>query len=323
MKLASFRVPSGEVHVGAVLDGEVVVDLTLADPALFPNMLTLIGGGKKALDAAATHVARKANQRALAEVRLEAPIPLPPKLRDFLCFEKHFRQSRANRYLFGVGTARLDPAAVELPKEWYQTPVGYKSNCYSVVGSGHDVVWPAYSQIIDYEFELGIVIGKSGVNVTKEAALQHVFGYTIFNDFSARDAQYKEMTVGFGPSKGKDFDTGNGLGPWIVTTDEIPDLQDLTMITRVNGEEWARGNAGEMRHKVSDVVSYASLGETLVPGEVLGTGTVGNGCGNELGRFLKHGDVLELEAVGIGILRNHIVAPHVPAPPKLPYILGI
>jgi 2-keto-4-pentenoate hydratase/2-oxohepta-3-ene-1,7-dioic acid hydratase in catechol pathway len=245
-------------------------------------------------------------------------VPVPRRMRDCLCFEKHFRQSRANRYLFGIGSARLDPASVELPRVWYERPIYYKGNCFSVVGTGAEVHWPAYSQVIDYELEIGLVTGRGGKNIKPEEAGAHIFGYTIFNDFSARDAQYTEMAGSLGPAKGKDFDTGNAMGPWLVTVDEIPDPQALTMVTRVNGEEWSRGNSRDMQHSFSKMVAYVSEEETLYAGEVLGSGTVGGGCGNELGRFLKHGDEIELEVSGLGILRNRIVAPHVPTPPPFP-----
>jgi 2-keto-4-pentenoate hydratase/2-oxohepta-3-ene-1,7-dioic acid hydratase in catechol pathway len=114
------------------------------------------------------------------------------------------------------------------------------------------------------------------------------------------------------------FDTGNAFGPFITTADEIGDPQNLRMVARVNGEKWSDGNSRDMQHSFADVVAYASLEETLYPGEILGSGTVGGGCGNEQGRFMKHGDVIELEVSGIGVLRNRIVAPHVREVPKLP-----
>jgi 2-keto-4-pentenoate hydratase/2-oxohepta-3-ene-1,7-dioic acid hydratase in catechol pathway len=187
-----------------------------------------------------------------------------------------------------------------------------------VVGHDAEVHWPAYSRIIDYELEIGLVIGRGGKNIAKKDALSHVFGYTIFNDFSARDEQYIEMQGQLGPSKGKDFDTGNSFGPYITTADELGDPQNLRMQARVNGETWSDGNSRSMQHGFADIVAYASVEETIYPGEILGSGTVGGGCGNELGRFMKHGDVIELEVSGIGVLRNRIVAPHVKEQPKLP-----
>jgi 2-keto-4-pentenoate hydratase/2-oxohepta-3-ene-1,7-dioic acid hydratase in catechol pathway len=177
--------------------------------------------------------------------------------------------------------------------------------------------------VIDYELEIALVTAKAGKNLPKGASRDYVFGYMIFNDFSARDAQYIEMQTGLGPAKGKDFDTGNAMGPWLVTADEVGDPQGLEMIARVNGEEWSRGSSREMRHTFDDIVSHASADETFYPGEILGSGTVGGGCGNELGRFMKHGDVVELQISGLGVLRNRIVAPHVPQPPRMPLnILG-
>ncbi len=320
MRLVTFVAPGGAEHVGAVIAGGArIADFTAADASpAFRDMLALIDAGPEALARARVleHEARAVHD--LAAVKLLAPLPRPRRLRDCLCFEKHVRQSRANRYLFGQGTARLDPATVEIPKAWYGQPVYYKGNCHSIVGPDAEVRWPVYSQVIDYELEIALVTGKRGLDVPKGAAREHVFGFMIFNDFSARDAQYVEMQTGLGPAKGKDFDTGNALGPWLVTADEAGDPQAFTMIARVNGEEWSRGSSAEMLHTFDAIVSHASAGETLYPGEILGSGTVGGGCGNELGRFLKHGDAIELAVSGLGVLRNRIVAPHVPQPPPMP-----
>jgi 2-keto-4-pentenoate hydratase/2-oxohepta-3-ene-1,7-dioic acid hydratase in catechol pathway len=317
LKLATF-VASGGPRVGVL-----VQDARIAELAAYRDMLALIESGAQGLARAREAAAFPKASHPLAAVKLLAPVPRPPRIRDFLCFELHVRQSRANRYLFGMGTERLDPAKVEIAKVWYERPVYYKGNPFSVVGQDAEVRWPSYSRIIDYELEIGVVIGGGARNVEPAQALDHVFGYTVFNDFSARDAQYIEMQGQLGPAKGKDFDTGNALGPWITTADEIPDPQNLEMSARVNGERWSHGNSRDMRHTFRDIIAYAALEETLVPGEVLGSGTVGGGCGNELGRFMKHGDVIELEVGGIGVLRNRIVAPHVPEVPALPIrILG-
>ncbi|MSQ71313.1 MAG: fumarylacetoacetate hydrolase family protein [Betaproteobacteria bacterium] len=325
MKLATFIAPGGEQHIGALLPGEQsLADFTASDAAPhFRDMLALIDAGEQGLSGTKRLLANPRVTHGLASVKLLAPLPQPRRLRDFLCFEKHFRQSRANRHLFGIGTARLDPDKIELPKVWYERPIYYKGNPFSVVGTDTDVHWPAYSKVIDYELEIALVTSKAGKNIPVSDAPAHVFGYTIFNDFSARDAQFEEMQGGLGPAKGKDFDTGNALGPWLVTADEITDPQALTMITRVNGEEWSRGNSREMRHSFHEVVAYVSDEETMYAGEILGSGTVGGGCGNELGRFLKHGDVIELEVSGIGILRNRIVAPHVSVPPPFPIRISV
>jgi 2-keto-4-pentenoate hydratase/2-oxohepta-3-ene-1,7-dioic acid hydratase in catechol pathway len=159
---------------------------------------------------------------------------------------------------------------------------------------------------MDYELEFGLVIGKSGRNLRPQEALSHLFGITILNDFSARDVQGPEMSSGFGPSKSKDFATA--LGPWITTRDEV-DLAHLDMVARVNGEEWSRGSSAALTWKIEELIAYASKGETIWPGEVLGSGTVGTGSGAEHGKKLHSGDIVELEVQGIGVLRNRVGVP--------------
>src|SRR5882757_1171996 len=309
MKLVTFEA-NGARHIGAVLDdGQSISDFTAAEPssAHFRDMLSLIDGGAKALDQARDLATKPKATAKLSDVRLLAPVPEPRQMRDFLCFEQHLRQARANRHLFGQGE-RLDPATVELPEVWYEQPIYYKCNRFSVIGTGQDVLWPRYCKLLDYELEFGAILAKGGKNIRREDARAHIFGYCIFNDISARDAQIKEMQGQLGPAKGKDFDTGNILGPWLVTADEIPDPNNLTMVARVNGDEWSRGNSGSMKHKFEDVLVHVSNEETLHAGEFFGSGTVGNGCGLELGRFLKPGDVVELEIERLGVLRNRVVA---------------
>lgn len=311
MKLVTFE-SGGACHIGAVLaDGKSIADFTASAPSAphFRDMLALIDAGSAALEEArALERAPKATA-ALAAVRLLAPVPEPRQMRDFLCFEKHLRQARANRHLFGVAGQPTDPAKVEIPKVWYEQPIYYKCNRFSVIGTDHDVRWPLDSKMLDYELEFGVFLGKGGVNIAKENARGHIFGYCIFNDVSARDIQIREMAGQLGPSKGKDFDTGNVMGPWLVTADEIADPYNLTMVARVNGEEWSRGNSGTMHHKFEDIIAHVSADETVHPGEFLGSGTVGGGCGLELAKFLKPNDVVELEVEGLGVLRNRVVKP--------------
>ena len=323
MKLCTFDLPDGVRHIGAVIDAQRLVDLTAAGHPMFQDMLALIDAGEPGLDAARQAIKEARVVRNIAEIRYAAALPQPRQMRDFLCFEKHFRQARANRYLFaGTNSAAAakagstpfsgadmerDPAKVEIPAIWYQEPIYYKCNRFSVVGTGTDVINPRYCKMLDYELEFAAIVGKGGANIHKDQAREHIFGYCIFNDFSARDQQMREMSGSLGPSKGKDFDTGNAIGPWLVTRDELSDPYNLTMVARVNGEEWSRGNSGDMYHRFEDVIAHVSQDETLHPGEFLGSGTVGNGCGLELGRFLKDGDVVELEIQGLGLLRNRIV----------------
>jgi fumarylacetoacetate (FAA) hydrolase len=182
-----------------------------------------------------------------------------------------------------------------VPDEWYELPVFYFSNPAAIYGPEEEIPYPAGSEELDYELEVAAVIGADGA----------IGGFTIMNDWSARDLQRKEMKVGLGPAKGKDFATS--LGPVVVTPDELGDLS-LEMVARVNGEERSRGNLGDMYHSWEAIVERASANTRLVPGDVIGSGTVGSGCILEHGdgRWLQPGDVVELEVEGIGMLRNTI-----------------
>ncbi|MGC2762349.1 MAG: fumarylacetoacetate hydrolase family protein [Candidatus Binatus sp.] len=236
-------------------------------------------------------------------------------MRDFLCFEEHLKNSLA-RAIDVAAAGAADPAKARaqleasgrftIPPVWYEIPVYYKCNRMSVVGPDEEVIWPHYAHVLDYELELAAVIGKRGVDISRERAREHIFGYTIFNDVSARDYQMREMTGSLGPAKGKDFDTGNILGPCIVTADEI-EPYSLTMTARVNGEQLSRGSSSTMHHRFEDCIAHVSQSETLYPGELICSGTVGGGCGLEHGRLLAPGDTVELEIEKIGVLRNRIV----------------
>jgi len=181
--------------------------------------------------------------------------------------------------------------------------VHYKGNPGSVVGPGDEVAWPAYSDTVDYELEVAAVIGRDGRDVPVEAADEYIAGYTVFDDFSARDTQLAEMEGRLGPAKGKDF--ANALGPYLTTADAI-DIGEARMRARVNGETWSEGTPGHMEHSFADIVAYVSQSETLYPGDVIGSGTVGKGCGLELGRFPEFGDTIALTVEGIGTLENRI-----------------
>jgi len=309
MKLVSFITQGGAEHIGSVIDeGRTVIDFTASDASpVFRSMLDLIDAGPEGLEHAAQAERRGAVRHAIDQVRLRAPLPEPRQMRDFLSFEKHLRQARANRHLLGIAGMPSDPAKVELPEVWYRQPIYYKCNRFSVVGTDTDVIWPRYSSVMDYELEFGCVIAKDGKNVKRADARPYIFGWCIFNDFSARDAQMAEMAGSLGPCKGKDFDTGNVLGPWLVTADEIADPYDLTMVARVNGEEWSRGSSRDMRFRFEDFIEHVTTDERIRAGEFFGSGTVGSGCGLELGKFLKDGDVVELEVSGLGVLRNRVV----------------
>ena len=323
MRLVTFAA-SGRERIGALIDNDRrIVDFLAAHdgagPA-FQNMQALIEGGAAALDRAREMVAagQKSGRGVIdtATVKLLAPLPLPPQLRDFLCFEKHLIQAFTQILRIRAASAP-DPeqalrelekqGAFKPPKVWYERPSFYKPSRFAVCGTDQDVTWPAYSRTIDYELEFACVIGRPGRDIPKDKARAHIFGYTIFNDLSARDEQTLEMASNLGPGKGKDFDNSNPIGPCIVTADEIPDPYALDMIVRVNGEERGRGNSREMHWKYEDCIAFVSRNETVHPGELFCSGTVGNGSGLEIGHYVEPGEVVELEVEKIGVLRNRIV----------------
>ena len=310
MKLATFLRQDGTPVVGVVDTGRgLVLDLARAaeqagepDPA-FASMLALIEHGAPALGKAQAVAAQwpSAAEQPLKGTRLLAPLPVPQQLRDCLVFEQHL----ANAMKQWEKMTGRKPAPI--PPLWYQRPSWYKGNRFSVVGHEADVIWPAYSERMDFELELACVVGRKGKDIPAASAMDHIFGFTIFNDFSARDTQTEERPLNMGPMKSKDFDTGNVLGPWIVTRDEVGDPHTLDMEARINGERWGGGNSRDMHHKFNDILAFISRSETLHPGEVIASGTVPTGCGLELGRFLAPNDVIELEIERIGTLRNRIV----------------
>lgn len=228
---------------------------------------------------------------AVPGARLLAPLR-PRTLRDFLAFEGHLRNAFA-----GLGR--------EIPSEWYTVPAYYKGLPDTVIGPNDEIPWPSYTEKLDYELELAAVIGTSGRDISADEAHRHVFGYTIWNDMSARDVQSREVPVGMGPCKGKDWDGSNVLGPCIATADEI-DVRNLRLTVRVNGEQRGSDTTASMYHSFGDLIAYASLDCTLRAGEVIGSGTVAGGSGLELDRWLHSGDLIEMEADGIGVLRNRV-----------------
>lgn len=320
MRLVTFKGDDGPPRLGAMLAGDRVLDLQQAAGGAveLASMQSLIEAGPTAWEQARVLVESPSSKCVYGAggYALLAPMRCPPQVRDFMCFEKHVIQAfgaafrmRATRAASAEEKAALlaQAAAYRPPPVWYERPLYYKANRFSVSGPGDVIRWPAYSRLMDYECELACVIGVGGVDIPRERAMDHVFGYTIFNDFSARDAQGAEMAGGLGPAKGKDFDGANAFGPCIVTADEIPDPYALPMIVRVNGEERSRGSSGEMHWKFEDVIAYVSQGETLRPGEILASGTVGDGCGLEHLKFLEDGDQVEIEIPPIGVLANRVV----------------
>ena len=327
MKLVTYQRGGADSRAGALVnDGTDIVDLAAAsaargwDQAPYASVLAMIEAGDAALAQAYDLVHRPVGGVlvATADAVLHAPLQPPVQMRDCLCFEGHLKQSFRNlREMRAQRSA--DPAAamaemerdgiLTIPKVFYEQPIYYKANRFAVIGTGHDVIWPRYSDVMDFELEFGIYIGRRALDVGTDRARAYIYGYTIFNDMSARDAQWAEMGGQLGPAKGKDFDTSNPMGPCLVTADELADPYNLTMIARINGEEWTRGKTDSMHWKFEDLIAHISRSETLYPGEFLGSGTIEGGCGIEHMRFLQPDDVVELEVEGIGILRNRLVRP--------------
>jgi 2-keto-4-pentenoate hydratase/2-oxohepta-3-ene-1,7-dioic acid hydratase in catechol pathway len=262
--------------------------------ALVPGSLAAALEGGPPFHEAAERAAAEADPDALAPdgARMLRPID-PPAYRDFMAFEEHF--VNASRRMGRV------PADV-----LYEMPVSYFGNQHAIIGPDEEVPWPHYTRAMDYELELGIVIARPGRDLTPDNALDHVLGLVNFNDFSARDIQAVEMGGGLGPSKGKHF--GSAVGPWITTLDAL-DADDLAMTARINGEAWSQGSTSTLLWSIAELVAWASTGEPLAAGTLLGSGTVGGGCGLELGRTLQPGDVVELEIDGLGVLRNRLGTP--------------
>lgn len=297
----------GRDRVVADLGDDRMVDLATAaelakeDAAPFRDMLTLIHGGDNALSLARDLMINAPVGAVLAadDVAFRTPIT-PVQYRDCLVFETHLKNSFAQ-------AEKMTGRPFAIPPVWYDQPIYYKGNRLSFIGHQQDVIWPGYAEFLDVELELAIIIGAKGRDISAADAPGHIFGYSILNDVSARDAQMVEMPGQLGPAKGKDFDTGNILGPWIVTADEVAHPAALDMEVTVNGERWGGGNSSGMHHDFARIIEHISASETLYPGEVIGSGTVGTGCGLEIGKQLQPGDRFDLTIEKIGTLSNRIV----------------
>ena len=271
-------------------DVDQAVRAAAGEPWFPETMESLVEAGPEALAAAQDAYERAdLDLHTVQDARLLAPI-LPSSLRDFLAFEDHVK----------AGSARRDEP---VPEPWYEMPIYYKGNHRSVYGPDDEVPYPSFTNELDYELEVACILGAGGRDVSVEDAGGLIFGYTVMNDWSARDIQRKEMAVRLGPAKGKDFATS--LGPCIVTADEL-DPADVRLTARINGEVWSEGTLAAAHWSFPQMIAHVSLGEVVWPGDLYGSGTFGGGCGLDLGRFLEPGDVVELEASGIGLLRNTV-----------------
>ncbi|HLJ32219.1 MAG TPA: fumarylacetoacetate hydrolase family protein [Ktedonobacteraceae bacterium] len=338
MKLATFRMPDRQTRAGAVRDESVflldyptVLEMLRDPEGLIKAQRQLDNASKKQqaneipvvpmmpeapLGLMRPVYAEYVDEHTLHELVLLSPIPEPPSVRDFYAFEQHVKAARAKR---GVG----------MIPEWYEIPTFYFTNNSEIYGHDQEIPYPVGSNELDIELEIACVIGREGKDIPVEEAASYIAGYTIMNDWSARDFQRKDMKLNLGPGKGKDFATS--LGPWIVTPDELESRRihsssglatpgeadpanvryDMTMLARVNGKEISRGNFKDIYYSFPQMIAYASRNARLRVGDVIGSGTVGTGClleiGTEVHPWFQRGDVIELEIEGIGVLRNRIV----------------
>ncbi|MGH3978415.1 MAG: fumarylacetoacetate hydrolase family protein [Pseudonocardiaceae bacterium] len=301
MRWATYVSPTDHAErVGLVRGGAIH---GLGEPA---RLVDLLGDGGQRLAAA--------GQRALSEpfevvdevhAVLRSPVPVPPSIRDFMAFEEHVVTSRQ------ATGKQIDP-------DWYEIPVFYFSNPAAVHGPHDDVAVPPGSTQFDYELEVAAVIGRDGADLDPREAEAHIAGYTVLCDWSARDLQSREMRLRLGPAKGKDSATT--LGPYLVTPDELEprragNAYNLRMTASVNGHACSRGTLADMYWTFGQLLAYASRGTRLVPGDVIGSGTVGTGCLLELSRvhgearypYLSAGDRVRLEVDQLGAIDSRIV----------------
>lgn len=245
---------------------------------------------------------KKPLQMAFRNSDLLVPLPKVTSIRDFYTFEDHVRKARERR---GLGMA----------KEWYEIPAYYYSGTSMIYPSGSSVPYPTFTSELDYEMEVAAVVGREGINIRKEEATSHIMGLMLANDWSARDLQRKEMAIGLGPSKSKDFATS--LGPYITTIDELEEFResddrfDIPVEAYVNGKRYSGGNVRDMHWSFAELVEYASKGNRLRKGDVIMSGTVSTGCILELGPeeygWLKKGDVVSIRSPVLGELTNEVV----------------
>ncbi|MFN2522680.1 MAG: fumarylacetoacetate hydrolase family protein [Mycobacteriales bacterium] len=227
----------------------------------------------------------------LEEVTFLAPVRTPNSLRDFLAFRDHVERGAARR-------------GSPVPEAWDRIPVYYKGNRRSIIGPDETVLWPSYTDKLDYECEVAAIVGRGGRDVPAAEADAYVFGYTIMNDWSARDVQKDEMACWLGPAKAKDFATT--LGPWLVTPDEWSPEDAHEMTVTVDGVVWSRGSTSGRRWSFAEMLAWVSRDEDLWPTDVLGSGTFGGGCGLDLDRWLAHGQTVTLTVDGLGGLTNTV-----------------
>jgi 2-keto-4-pentenoate hydratase/2-oxohepta-3-ene-1,7-dioic acid hydratase in catechol pathway len=297
-------------HGGAERLGVVVDDRVHPLPEN-THLLELLAADAAQRDEAAAAAQDSSSVLLLSEVRLRAPLR-PTTMRDFVCFEQHVEGMAMN-------------AGEPVSPEWYDAPTFYFTSTTAVFGPDDEIEVPPGCKLFDYELEIGCIIGRSGRDIAPEDARSHIAGFTIYNDWSARDLGAREKRMGLGWAKAKDF--ANVLGPWIVTADELDqyragDRIDIELVASRNGEEIGRDTLASMSWSFEEMIAYASRGAWLRPGDLLGSGTCGGGCLGELWgrngklepRPCKPGDQVTLSAEGIGTLTNRVVEGVEPIP---------
>ncbi|HAH05055.1 MAG TPA: fumarylacetoacetase [Elusimicrobia bacterium] len=297
MRFATFVPPGKEQERLGVVSGERVLDLAAASGGRIPSTMRAFLERSDELLPAARELLGSAPPSGflpLASVRLRPVLPDPASLRDFFAFEDHAKAAAERR-------------GEPLGKSWYEVPAYFKGNPREIYGPEDEVPWPWFTRRLDFECEVACVVGRRGRDLSPEEAASHLFGYMLFNDFSARDIQKKEMANLMGPGKAKDF--ANAFGPFLVTADEADPRRDFAMTVRLNGRTVSEGHFRDQYWGFPLMLSHASQCETLHPGDVLGSGTFHKGCGLDLGLWLRPGDVIELEVPVLGVLRNRVGAP--------------
>ncbi len=300
MRFVTFQDQSGREGVGRWIGDKIHAIRGVA------ALTDLLGDdGEKLARAGEAAETNPASVHAAGTVKLLPPITRPPSIRDFYAFEQHVKAGRKSRGL-------------EMLPEWYEIPVFYFTNPSALSGDGDKVAVPPGCQKLDFEVEVAAVVGRRCSNLKVSEAGSHIAGYMILNDWSARDLQRKEMLVGLGPAKGKDFATS--IGPCLVTADELAPRAkakafDLAITASVNGQEYTRANFADIYWSFPEMLSFASRGTNVMAGDILGSGTCGTGCISELALthgedkypWLKPGDRIEITVEGLGTLRNEIV----------------
>jgi 2-keto-4-pentenoate hydratase/2-oxohepta-3-ene-1,7-dioic acid hydratase in catechol pathway len=317
MRFCTFSTAGVSRHVGVAMGPDRLLDVTAMHAAdvRFSSLLSIIENQAASLPAIQRSLDGIANQVVLGHVhelhavKLEIPFH-PPQIRCFSVYERHLKNAfdQILKRKKNPISAFFMRALFKIPQSFYDAPAYYKGVRLNLSGPGDAVQRPSPGLMLDYEAELGVIIGSGGKDIPEDGAMKHVFGYVIFNDFSERTQLMKEMGArpSAGPAKGKDFDGSNSLGAWIVTADEIANPNRLEVRVSVNGELRGKGSTAWMTHRIERIINYASWNETLQPGELLATGCVPNCAGIEQWRFLGDGDRVEVRIEGLGSLTNTI-----------------